>query len=99
MWTAKLFDVTNLTQTNRRFGLTMRKDKFQWAANDPKAMIDPDAGNWQSGPGTTVFFDKSTQVFNLTNLEPEKVAKGEKGVGFILASSEEVSWLCTDVIS
>ena len=99
MWTAKLFDVLNPQQTTQRFALTMRSDKFQWAASDPKGMIDPDAGNWQSGPSKTVFFDKSASVFELTDLAPDKVTKGEKGAGFISASKEIVEWHCTDVIS
>ena len=99
-WIGKQFDVTSDSQANRKIGLTLAVAGNAWTATDPRGIIDPDSGTWQSNNVNTDCRAAGRSIINLVGCGFANVAVGATGIAQVAqAQDENFTWRCTKFIT
>lgn len=99
-WIAKQFDIVSSNNSKRVIGLTLSLVSKKWSASDPRGIIDPDEGTWQSNNYiNTPCLAGGRVVVDLVGCGILNVVTGQSGVANVPQSNDDFTWRCTKVIS
>jgi hypothetical protein len=101
-WIAKGFTVESQSNETRRFGLTLALEGSRWTATDPRGIINPDEGVWQSNNINTDCLAAAIgpRVVLLIGCGMINVTLGQSGVAEVhQAGSETFTWTCDRVVN
>ncbi len=99
-WIQKQFDVVSDENNTRRIGLSISLPNNRWVASDPRGIIDPDDGNWQSNNVNTDCRANGRTIIMLVGCGIANVSVGQNGEAQIpQAASERFTWTCTRIVT
>jgi hypothetical protein len=98
-WIGKQFDVVSSSNPRRTVGLTLSLDTRRWSAIDPRGIINPDEGTWQSNNYVnTACLANGKVIVDLISCGILNVTVGQSGVANVAQAGDDFTWQCTNVI-
>ena len=98
-WIAKDFDIVSLSDPRRIIRLVLSMPNNRWFAVDPRGIIDPHEGTWQSNNYVNTRCQANGKlVIDMVGCGIANVEVGQNGAADVGQSGDSFTWSCTKIV-